>query len=88
MKKFNLFSKKIFAYCALGVLILLILGIVYALITQNGMLAVALIISLVFASLLFHLMVYVTKKQIAKLEKAQEESDEMIKITNIKTKNI
>ncbi len=81
---------KIFAWIGLAIIAALIFVIVYAMITRNGMLALAGTISLIFISIVYGLGILAYKRitKVKELEKEVREKEQIIDLANKKTKNI
>ncbi len=78
------------AWIGLVIIILIIAFMAYAMITQNGKLALAMIIALAFVSIIYWIGIRVYKSMMARDERIHKEQtkNDMINLANLKTKNI
>ena len=83
-------AKKIFAWSGLTLILIFIILIIYALITKNGMLALASIVCLILLSVVYWIGILAYKRltKMKELEDEAREKDRIIENSYLKTKNL
>lgn len=77
---------KILAWISLAVIIIIIAFLMKALVTKDGMLALAMFFSLAFVSIIIYMGISALKRLERKED--EDEKDKLNKISKVKTKNI